>query len=345
DHERGRDRPGQAHRRAALRRHPHHRPFHHRRDRGPHRRRHARHRGRRMTYLAKPRLHHPLLVQNALGYTRRDYEGSVSTLCAGCGHDSIPASIIQACYELELPPHRIAKLSGIGCSSKTPDYFLGNSHGFNTVHGRMPSVLTGANLANKDLIYLGVSGDGDSASIGLGQFAHAMRRGVNMVYIVENNGVYGLTKGQFSATADRGSKSKRGVANTDNAIDLVAIALQLGASFVARSFSGDKTQLVPLIAAAIQHKGAAFIDGVSPCIAFNNHAGSTKRFDYVREHNDAVNRLDVITGRDPITVDYAPGTGQVVEQHEGTRLALRKLDADYDPHDRLGAQTFLQKHA
>ena len=209
----------------------------------------------------------------------------------------------------------------------------------------MPSVLTGANLANRDLIYLGVSGDGDSASIGFGQFAHSIRRGVNMTYIVENNGVYGLTKGQFSATADRGSKSKKGVTNTDNAIDLVAIALQLGASFVARSFSGDKTQLVPLIAAAIQHKGAAFIDVISPCIAFNNHAGSTKSFDYVREHNDAVNRLDVITGREPITVDYAPGTVQVVEQHDGSKIALRKIDADYDAHDRVGAMTFLQKHA
>jgi 2-oxoglutarate/2-oxoacid ferredoxin oxidoreductase subunit beta len=209
----------------------------------------------------------------------------------------------------------------------------------------MPSVLTGANLANRDLIYLGVSGDGDSASIGFGQFAHSIRRGVNMTYIVENNGVYGLTKGQFSATADRGSKSKKGVMNTDNAIDLVAIALQLGATFVARSFSGDKTQLVPLIAAAIKHKGASFIDIISPCIAFNNHAGSTKSFDYVREHNDAVNRLDVITGRNPITVDYAPGSVQVVEQHDGTRLALRKIDADYDPNDRLAAMTFLQKHA
>src|SRR3954464_8438339 len=298
-----------------------------------------------MTYITKPQLHHPALAKNSLGYTRRDYEGAVSTLCAGCGHDSISAAIIQACFELNLAPHRIAKLSGIGCSSKTPTYFLSNSHGFNSVHGRMPSVLTGANLANRDLIYLGVSGDGDSASIGFGQFAHSIRRGLNMAYIVENNGVYGLTKGQFSATADRGSKSKKGVMNTDNAIDLVAIALQLGASFVARSFSGDKSQLVPLIAAAIRHKGASFIDVISPCIAFNNHAGSTKSFDYVREHNDAVNRLDVISGRDPITVDYAPGTVQVVEQHDGTRLALRKIDADYDPHDRLGAQTFLQKHA
>ncbi len=258
---------------------------------------------------------------------------------------SITASIIEACFELSIEPHRVAKISGIGCSSKTPDYFLGNSHGFNSVHGRMPSVLTGANLANRDLIYLGVSGDGDCASIGFGQFAHSIRRGVNMTYIVENNGVYGLTKGQFSATADRGSKSKRGVTNSDNAIDLVAIALQLGASFVARSFSGDKTQLVPLIEAAIRHQGAAFIDVVSPCVAFNNHAGSTKSFDYVREHNDAVNRLDVISGRDPITVDYAPGSVQVVEQHDGTRLALRKLDADYDVHDRLAAMAFLQKHA
>src|SRR5216117_174598 len=295
-----------------------------------------------MTYIAKPKLHHPTLPANALGLTRRDYEGKISTLCAGCGHDSISAALVQACWELDIEPHRVAKLSGIGCSSKTPDYFLGNSHGFNTVHGRMPSVLTGANLANRELLYLGVSGDGDSASIGLGQFAHAMRRGVNMTYIVENNGVYGLTKGQFSATADQGSKSKKGAVNTDTPIDLVSLALQLGASYVARSFSGDKTQLVPLIKAAIQHKGAAFIDVISPCVAFNNHAGSTKSFDYVRAHNEAVNRLDVITGRDPITVDYAPGTVQVVEQHDGTRLALRKLDADYDVHDRLAAMAFLQ---
>ena len=200
-----------------------------------------------MTFIPKPKLHHPDLAKNSLGFTRRDYEGAVSTLCAGCGHDSISAAIVRACFELDLPPHRIAKLSGIGCSSKTPTYFLGASHGFNSVHGRMPSVLTGANLANRDLIYLGVSGDGDSASIGIGQFAHAMRRGINMVYIVENNGVYGLTKGQFSATSDRGAKSKRGVVNSDEAIDLVGMALQLGATFVARSFSGDKGQLVPLI--------------------------------------------------------------------------------------------------
>jgi 2-oxoglutarate ferredoxin oxidoreductase subunit beta len=298
-----------------------------------------------MTYLAKPKFHHPALPKNELGYTHRDYEGAVSTLCAGCGHDSISGSIIEACYELSIAPHRVAKLSGIGCSSKTPTYFLGNSHGFNSVHGRMPSVLTGANLANRDLIYLGVSGDGDSASIGFGQFAHAIRRGVDMVYIVENNGVYGLTKGQFSATADAGSKSKRGVVNTDNAIDMAGIALQVGATFVARSFSGDKRQLVPLVKAAIEHRGAAFIDVISPCVAFNNHAGSTKSFDYVREHNDAVNRLDFISGRAPIKVDYAPGSVELVMQHDGSTLALRKLDSDYDVHDRVAAMSFLHQEA
>src|SRR4030088_2827235 len=213
-----------------------------------------------MNHIAKTKIQHPGLPKNDLGYPHRDYEGKVSTLCAGCGHDSITASIIEACYELSIEPHRVAKISGIGCSSKTPDYFLGNSHGFNSVHGRMPSVLTGANLANRDLIYLGVSGDGDSASIGFGQFAHSIRRAVNMTYIVENNGVYGLTKGQFSATADRGSKNKRGVSKADNDTYLVATALQLGASFVARSFSGKNPQLTQLLAAAIEHKGAAFID-------------------------------------------------------------------------------------
>jgi 2-oxoglutarate/2-oxoacid ferredoxin oxidoreductase subunit beta len=299
-----------------------------------------------MTFIVKPKLHHPKLPTNKLGYTHRDYEGAVSTLCAGCGHDSISSAIIQACFELAVEPHRIAKLSGIGCSSKTPTYFLGQSHGFNSVHGRMPSVLTGANLANRELIYLGVSGDGDSASIGLGQFAHSVRRGVNMVYIVENNGVYGLTKGQFSATSDRGSKSKRGAVNMDAPIDLIGMAFQLGATFVARSFSGDKAQLVPLIKAAILHQGAAFIDCISPCVAFNNHAGSTKSFDFVREHNEAVNRLDVMVDRAAITADYAPGTVETVTQHDGSTLRLRKLAATYDPHDRIGAFTYLQeRHA
>jgi 2-oxoglutarate ferredoxin oxidoreductase subunit beta len=300
-----------------------------------------------MTYIAKPKLHHPKLPVNALGFTRRDYEGKVSTLCAGCGHDSISASIIQACFELDLPPHRMAKLSGIGCSSKTPDYFVGNSHGFNSVHGRMPSVLTGANLANRDLIYLGVSGDGDSASIGLGQFAHAMRRGVNMTYIVENNGVYGLTKGQFSATSDAGSKSKKGVVNHDSAIDLVGMAMQLGATYVARSFSGDKDQLIPLIKGALSHRGAALIDCLSPCVQFNNHAGSTKSFDYVREHNEAVNRIDFMVPRAPITAAYAPGDMVEVTQHDGSVLKLRKVAADYDPTNRVKAMAFLteRQHA
>jgi len=298
-----------------------------------------------MTYIAKPKLHHPTLARNQVGYTRRDYEGAVSTLCAGCGHDSISAAIVQACWELDIEPHRVAKLSGIGCSSKTPTYFLGNSHGFNSVHGRMPSVLTGANLANRELLYLGVSGDGDTASIGLGQFAHSVRRGVNMVYIVENNGVYGLTKGQFSATADRGSKSKRGVANTDEPLDLIGMALLLGATFVARSFSGDKQQLVPLIKAAIEHRGAAFIDVISPCVAFNNHPGSTKSYDYVREHNEAVNRLDVMAEREEITADYAAGTVVDVTQHDGSVIRLRKLATDYDPTDRIKVMNYLQERA
>ena len=294
-----------------------------------------------MTYLAKPKLHHPTLPTNARGFTRRDYEGKISTLCAGCGHDSISAALVQACWELDIEPHRVAKLSGIGCSSKTPDYFLGAGHGFNSVHGRMPSVLTGANLANRDLVYLGVSGDGDSASIGFGQFAHIMRRGVDMTYIVENNGVYGLTKGQFSATSDKGSKAKKGAVNADEPIDLVAMALQLGATYVARGFSGDKDQLVPLIKGAIRHPGAAFIDCLSPCVAFNNHEGSTKSYDFVREHNEAVNRLDVILGRRPVTADYDAGEVRDVAQHDGSVLRLRKLQEGHDPTDRLSAMAYM----
>jgi 2-oxoglutarate ferredoxin oxidoreductase subunit beta len=273
-----------------------------------------------MTYLAKPKLHHPGLPKNALGYTRRDYEGAVSTLCAGCGHDSISAAIIQAFFNLDIEPHRVAKLSGIGCSSKTPTYFLGNSHGFNSVHGRMPSVLTGANLANRDLIYLGVSGDGDSASIGIGQFMHVIRRAVNMVYIVENNGVYGLTKGQFSATADKGSKAKRGAINTDEPI-------------------------VPLVEAAILHRGAAFIDVISPCVAFNNHPGSTKSYDYVREHNESVNALDVMVPRDPITTEYDSGSLEEVVLHDGGTVRLRKIHRDFDPTNRLAAMNYLHDRA
>ncbi len=296
-----------------------------------------------MTYLAKPKLQRADVPRNALGYTRRDYEGAISTLCAGCGHDSISAAIVSACFDLDIEPHKVAKMSGIGCSSKTPDYFLGNSHGFNSVHGRMPSVLTGAALANRDLIYLGISGDGDSASIGFGQFAHAMRRGINMTYIVENNGVYGLTKGQFSATADKGSKSKRGVVNSDSPIDLVTLALQLGATYVGRSFSGDKEQLIPLIKGALHHHGPAFIDVISPCVTFNNHAGSTRSYDYVREHNEAVNRLDVILPRDKIEISHAPGTVRRVVQHDGSVLMLRKLGTEYEPTDRLHAMNYIQQ--
>ncbi|HEX4178197.1 MAG TPA: 2-oxoacid:ferredoxin oxidoreductase subunit beta [Rhizomicrobium sp.] len=298
-----------------------------------------------MTYIAKPKLRHPGIAVNRLGFTHRDYEGSISTLCAGCGHDSISFALIQACFELNIEPHRVAKLSGIGCSSKTPDYLLGQSHGFNSVHGRMPSVLTGANLANRDLMYLGISGDGDSASIGLGQFVHCVRRGVNMVYITENNGVYGLTKGQFSATADKGSKSKTGGFNADSPLDLVSMALLVGATFVGRSFSGDKAQMVPLIMAAMSHPGPAFIDIVSPCVAFNNHAGSTKAYDFVRAHNEAVNRLDIMEPREAIKVEYAPGTTEEVALHDGSTLKLAKLDADYDPFDKVGALNYLQAHA
>ena len=295
-----------------------------------------------MTYIAKPSLHHPTLTRNKVGYTRRDYEGKVSTLCAGCGHDSISAAIVQACWSLDIAPHRVAKLSGIGCSSKTPDYFLGASHGFNTVHGRMPSVLTGANLANRELLYLGVSGDGDSASIGLGQFAHAMRRGVRMVYIVENNGVYGLTKGQFSATADNGSRSKKGAMNTEQPVDLIGLALQLGATYVARGFSGDKGQLVPLIEGAIRHGGAAFIDVISPCVAFNNHAGSTRSYDHVREHNEAVSRIDFIDLASEIFAE--PGAGEVITlpQADGSLMRLRKLVPEHDPTNRVAAMNHVQ---
>jgi 2-oxoglutarate ferredoxin oxidoreductase subunit beta len=296
-----------------------------------------------MTYILKPKFHHPSLPVNALGFTHRDYEGAISTLCAGCGHDSISAAIIQACFELDIPPHRVAKMSGIGCSSKTPTYFLGQSHGFNSVHGRMPAIATGANLANRDLVYLGVSGDGDSASIGFGQFAHCLRRGVKMTYIVENNGVYGLTKGQFSATADAGSTSKKGVGNNDEPIDLISMAIIMGASYVARGFSGDKQQLVPLIKGAVRHRGIAFLDVISPCVAFNNHPGSTKSFDYVREHNEAVNALDVMIPRETIVVEHQPGTVIDVTQHDGSVLRLRKLAPNYDPTDKESAMAHLQE--
>lgn len=286
-----------------------------------------------MTYL-RPKFQHPRLPKNELGYTRKDYEGSLSTLCAGCGHDSINAAIVDACYQMNIAPHLVAKLSGIGCSSKSPAYFLNNSHSFNSVHGRMPSIATGANLANRDLIYLGVSGDGDSASIGFGQFAHVIRRNLNMTYIVMNNGCYGLTKGQDSATADKGSLSKSGSLNTFEGIDLCALAIQLGATFVAQSFSGDKRQLVPLLKAAMQHKGFSFINVISPCVTFNNNVGSTKSYDYVRAHNEALNTLDFVPIGEEITTDYDHTKINEVTVHDGSSIQLNKLSPDWDTADK-----------
>lgn len=289
-----------------------------------------------MSYI-RPKFRHPELPKNKLGYSIDYYEGSLSTLCAGCGHDSISAAIIQASYEMNIEPHRLAKLSGIGCSSKTPAYFLSNSHGFNSVHGRMPSVATGANMANRDLIYFGVSGDGDTASIGMGQYVHVIRRNLNMVYIVMNNGCYGLTKGQDSATADAGSKNKSGHVNLFESIDLASLAIELGASFVAQSFSGDKKQLVPLIKAAMKHPGFAFINVISPCVTFNNNVGSTKSYDHVRQHIEATATVDFVPHMEEITVDYNKGTHKEVKMHDGSMISLHKLAENWDPQDRQSA--------
>jgi 2-oxoglutarate/2-oxoacid ferredoxin oxidoreductase subunit beta len=286
------------------------------------------------TSIPKPKVHHPALQLNDIGLSRRDYEGSMSTLCAGCGHDSITAAIIRAFWELSIPPHRVAKLSGIGCSSKTPTYFLREAHGFNSVHGRMPSIATGAGAANRDLIMIGVSGDGDSLSIGLGQFCHGMRRGVRMLYVLENNGVYGLTKGQFSASADIGTRAKRGETNRNAPIDPALLALTLGATFVARSFSGDKDQLVPILKAGLAHRGFAFVDVISPCVTFNDHEGSTKSYRHTREHVREVVAADLVPIRTEITTEYAPGSVQEVRMHDGSSLRLRKIDDSYDPTSR-----------
>jgi 2-oxoglutarate/2-oxoacid ferredoxin oxidoreductase subunit beta len=290
-----------------------------------------------MTYIAKPKVAHPGLTQNALGLTRRDYEGALSTLCAGCGHDSVTAAIVQACWEMALPAHRMVKLSGIGCSSKTPAYFVSQAHGINTVHGRMPSVATGAAAANGQLRYLGVSGDGDSLSIGLGQFCHAMRRNVRMLYIIENNGVYGLTKGQFSASADIGSKAKKGEINMQPPIDPVLTALAAGATFVARSFSGDKAQLVPLIKAGLSHEGFALIDVLSPCVTFNDHEDSTKSYAYSRQFYHPAVHADFIPPAEEIKARYEEGEAMDVELHDGSHISLRKVETDYDPTNRDAA--------
>jgi 2-oxoglutarate ferredoxin oxidoreductase subunit beta len=268
----------------------------------------------------------------------------MSTLCAGCGHDSVTAALIDAFWQLDIQPHRVAKLSGIGCSSKTTAYFINQAHGFNSVHGRMPAVATGANAANRELYFVGVSGDGDSLSIGLGQMCHAIRRNVNMLYVLENNGVYGLTKGQFSASADPGSTSKKGEANTMEAIDGCLLALTLGATFVARSFSGDKDQLVPIIQAGIAHSGFAFVDVISPCVTFNDHEGSTKSYAYTREHNVEVVQTDFVPIREAITTEYAPGSVQTVTLHDGSSVRLRKVDADYDATDRDRAYAHIREH-
>jgi len=296
-----------------------------------------------MSYV-KPKFRHPNLPTNRRGYTVADYDGAISTLCAGCGHDSISAAIRNACFKSAIEPHRIAKVSGIGCSSKMPTYFLGKSHGFNSVHGRMPSVATGASLANRDLTYIGVSGDGDTASIGMGQFVHLVRRNVNMTYIVANNGCYGLTKGQDSATADIGSVAKGGAVNPFEGIDLASLALLQGASFVARSFSGDKGQLEPLIRAAMAHKGFAFIDVVSPCVTFNDHAGSTKSYAWTRAHHEAVTEADLVPAAEPIEADYAVGTVASVPLHDGSTIQFKKLESDYNANNRATALEYLERH-
>lgn len=274
---------------------------------------------------------------NRLGLTREVYKGAPTTLCAGCGHNSITNHLIKALYEYGVEPHRLVKMSGIGCSSKTPAYFVDRAHGFNGLHGRMPSAATGAGLANRQLVVLGISGDGDTASIGLGQYCHLIRRNLDCTYIVEDNGCYGLTKGQFSATADRGSVLKKGQVNQFETIDLCGLAIELGATFVARSFSGDGKQLVPLLQAAVAHRGCAVLDVVSPCVTFNDHLGSTKSYAYVKEHDFLLHTPDFIAANEEIRVDYEPGTTQEIDLADGSRLVLRKLGIDYDPTDRIGA--------
>jgi 2-oxoglutarate ferredoxin oxidoreductase subunit beta len=295
-----------------------------------------------MSFITKPKISHPSLPRNELGLTRRDYEGGMSTLCAGCGHDSVTAAVIEAVWGLSIRPEMLVKLSGIGCSSKTTAYFDSGGHGFNGVHGRMPSIATGANAANRDLYYIGISGDGDTLSIGFGQFAHAIRRNVNMLYLIENNGVYGLTKGQFSASADIGSKAKRGEENVQPPVDPVLTALTLGCTFVARSFSGDKQQLVPLIQAGLRHKGFAMIDVLSPCVTFNDHEGSTKSYEFVRDHYDEVVHADFVPPAAEITTSYAEGDAMPVTMHDGSRILLRKLDPAYDPTHRGKAFSYIR---
>ena len=283
-------------------------------------------------------------TMNRIGLPRDAYKGAATTLCAGCGHNSITNHVIKALYELGVEPHLLAKMSGIGCSSKTPAYFVDQAHGFNGVHGRMPALTTGAQVANRKLVLMGVSGDGDTVSIGLGQFLHMMRRNVDCTYIIEDNGTYGLTKGQFSATADVGSVQKRGSVNTYQPIDPCAVALTLGCSFVARSFSGDGKQLVPLIKAALAHRGTALLDVISPCVTFNDHDGSTKSYSWVKDHDEQIQDVSFIPYFEEIHVDYEPGTMHEVELHDGSHLRLKKLGQDHDPSDRLAALRLIEEH-
>src|SRR5881409_928309 len=285
----------------------------------------------------------PLPKTNRIGLAVLDYRGGKTTLCAGCGHNAISERIIDAFYEMGVQPERVAKLSGIGCSSKSPAYFMSRAHSFNSVHGRMPSVATGAVLANRGLMALGVSGDGDTASIGIGQFIHLMRRNLPIIYIIEDNGVYGLTKGQFSATADLGSKLKTGVINDLPPVDTCAMAITLGATFVGRSFSGDKRQLHAMLKAAIAHRGTVMLDVVSPCVTFNDHEGSTKSYKYMKDHEEAIHEVGFVPHFENIDVDYDPGTTTDVRMHDGSRLRLRKLEEDYDPTDRIKAITRLNR--
>src|SRR5215469_4523642 len=287
----------------------------------------------------------PAPKTNRLGLQVIDYRGGKTTLCAGCGHNAISERVIDALYEMGVQPERVLKLSGIGCSSKTPAYFVSRAHSFNSLHGRMPSVATGAVLANSGMLALGVSGDGDTASIGMGQFVHLMRRNLPIIYIIEDNGVYGLTKGQFSATADLGSKQKSGVINDLPAIDTCALAIQMGATFVGRSFSGDKKQLLTMLKAAIAHRGTVMLDVISPCVTFNDHEGSTKSYKFMQENDDPINEVGFVASFDDIEVDYDSGQVYEVEMHDGSSLRLRKLKEDYDPTNKAEAvRTLMEAH-
>jgi len=297
-----------------------------------------------MPSIAKPIVTHPSLQKNEIGLTIRDYEGSMSTLCAGCGHDSITAALVRALWEMATPPHMIAKMSGIGCSSKTPAYFANGAHGFNSAHGRMAAIATGANAANREVICLGVSGDGDSLSIGLGHLCHAIRRNVRMLYLIENNGVYGLTKGQFSASADIGSRPKRGEPNRMAPIDPVMLGLSLGATFVARSFSGDKEQLVPILKAAITHRGFALVDVISPCVTFNDHSGSTKSYLYTRQHQMRALQADFVPPASEILAHVGMNGATSVTMHDGSIVRFTAVPAGYDPTDRRAVISYLHEH-